>query len=192
MRWQDWLQTVEESYALLKSRCERVAVGGESTGAVLTCTWPRPTPKSRRCSPTRPRSSSRIAPDQVTTGYALAVVGYEFKPKPGPPSEADALWQGYDVRPDPGRAGVAAPAASRAAAAAAHPPAHPHRAGQARPHGGPERAPGNLRPGRLDRSKSCTGSTGRRTAWLSTANGNELFEITRRFLERVIYSFARG
>ena len=36
VRWQDWMQTVEESYALLKSRCERVAVGGESTGAVLT------------------------------------------------------------------------------------------------------------------------------------------------------------
>ncbi len=34
-RWQDWLDSVEQSYQRLSERCDQVFVGGESTGAIL-------------------------------------------------------------------------------------------------------------------------------------------------------------
>jgi len=34
-RWQDWYALVEKAYLALAARCERVVVGGESTGGVL-------------------------------------------------------------------------------------------------------------------------------------------------------------
>ncbi len=34
--WRDWVRTVEEAYREIAGRCQRVVVGGESTGAVLT------------------------------------------------------------------------------------------------------------------------------------------------------------
>jgi carboxylesterase len=35
-RWQDWYTTVEKAYLELEAHCQRVVVGGESTGGVLT------------------------------------------------------------------------------------------------------------------------------------------------------------
>ena len=102
VRWQDWLRTVEESYALLRSRCERVAVGGESTGAVLTLRLAAAHPEIAAVLSYAPALKLALSRGMVVAGHALAVVGYELKPKPGPPSEADALWQGYDTRPTRG------------------------------------------------------------------------------------------
>lgn len=102
VRWQDWLTSVEETYVLLRSRCRRVAVGGESTGAVLTLHLAATHPEVAAVLSYAPALKLALPKTQIAAGYALAVVGYEFKPKPGPPSEADALWQGYDVRPTRG------------------------------------------------------------------------------------------
>jgi carboxylesterase len=35
-RWQDWLHSVEDGYALLKNQCESIILGGFSTGGVLS------------------------------------------------------------------------------------------------------------------------------------------------------------
>ncbi len=35
-RWQDWIAAVTDAYRDLSARCDRVVVGGESTGALLT------------------------------------------------------------------------------------------------------------------------------------------------------------
>lgn len=37
MRWENWAQAVEDSYASLAARCERVAVAGLSMGGTLAC-----------------------------------------------------------------------------------------------------------------------------------------------------------
>ncbi|MBN1668297.1 MAG: alpha/beta fold hydrolase [Anaerolineales bacterium] len=36
VHWRDWVATVEQAYAALAARCDRVFVGGESTGGVLS------------------------------------------------------------------------------------------------------------------------------------------------------------
>jgi len=36
IHWKDWLKTSEESYAQLANHCDRIFVGGESTGAVVS------------------------------------------------------------------------------------------------------------------------------------------------------------
>jgi carboxylesterase len=102
VRWQDWLKTVEETYALLKSRCQRVAVGGESTGAVLTLHLAATHPEIAAVLSYAPALKLALPRTMVAAGHALAVFGYEMKPAPGPASEADALWQGYDTRPTRG------------------------------------------------------------------------------------------
>jgi carboxylesterase len=102
VKWQDWMAAVEEAYALLKSRCRRVAVGGESTGAVLTLYLAARRPEVAAVLSYAPALKLALSRQMVAAGYALSVVGYEMKPKPGPPAESDALWQGYDTRPTRG------------------------------------------------------------------------------------------
>jgi carboxylesterase len=102
VKWQDWMRSVEETYALLKSRCRRVAVGGESTGAVLTLHLAARRPEIAAVLSYAPALRLALSRTMVAAGYALSVFGYELKPKPGPPAESDALWQGYDTRPTRG------------------------------------------------------------------------------------------
>lgn len=102
VKWQDWMRSVEETYALLKSRCRKVAVGGESTGAVLTLHLAAQHPEIAAVLSYAPALKLALSPVMVAAGHALAVFGYELKPKPGPPAESDALWQGYDTRPTRG------------------------------------------------------------------------------------------
>ena len=102
IKWQDWMAAVEETYALLKSRCRRVAVGGESTGAVLTLRLAALRPESAAVLSYAPALRLALSRPMMAAGYALSVFGYEVKPKPGPPAESDALWQGYDTRPTRG------------------------------------------------------------------------------------------
>lgn len=100
--WQDWLRTVEEAYAGLAARCRRVAVGGESTGAVLTLHLAAQHPEIAAVLSYAPALKLALSPAMVAAGHALAVFGYELTPKPGPPAESDALWQGYATRPTRG------------------------------------------------------------------------------------------
>jgi carboxylesterase len=102
VKWQDWARSVEETYALLRSRCGSVAVGGESTGAVLTLHLAAQHPEIAAVLSYAPALKLALSRPVVAAGYALSVFGYEMKPKPGPPAESDALWQGYDTRPTRG------------------------------------------------------------------------------------------
>ncbi len=97
--WRDWVRTVEAAYAELKARCSRVAVGGESTGAVLALHLAATHPDVAAVLAYAPALKLMLTRSTYVMGQLLAPLGLMLKPKPGPPSEADGLWQGYDVRP---------------------------------------------------------------------------------------------
>lgn len=97
--WRDWLDTVETAYADLGARCRQVAVGGESTGALLALHLAATHPEVRAILSYAPALKLAITPLQAASAYLLAPFNVMVTPKPDAPSEADALWKGYDVRP---------------------------------------------------------------------------------------------
>ncbi len=98
-RWQDWLEAVTQAYGELKARCPRVAVGGESMGAVLTLHLAATHPEIVAVLSCAPALKLTLPPPMIALAHTLAPFGVMFKPGAGPASEADALWKGYDVRP---------------------------------------------------------------------------------------------
>lgn len=98
-RWQDWLAAVTQAYNELKARCRRVAVGGESTGSVLTLHLAATHPEIAGVMAYAPALKLTLTPTQLLLTRALAPFDVMPTPKHGPPAESDALWQGYDVRP---------------------------------------------------------------------------------------------
>ncbi len=97
--WRDWLRTVEGAYAELRSRCPRVAVGGESTGAALTLHLAATHPEAAAVLSYAPALKLAISRTQELSAHLLAPFDVMIHPGPGTPAESDALWKGYDVRP---------------------------------------------------------------------------------------------
>lgn len=95
-RWQDWYAAVEQAYLELEARCQRVVVGGESTGGVLAL----------RLAALHPEISAVLS---YATALRLAMRQRDvlklrliapfvpYIPK-GPPTD-DNPWQGYRVNP---------------------------------------------------------------------------------------------
>lgn len=98
-RWQDWLEAVTSAYDDLKTRCRRVAVGGESMGAALTLHLAATHPEAAAVLSYAPALRLTLSRTAIATALVLAPFNVMIKPKPGPASESDALWKGYDVRP---------------------------------------------------------------------------------------------
>ncbi len=100
-RWRDWVRTAEEAYRQLTSRCRRVVVGGESTGAVLALYLASDHPEVAAVLAYAPALRLTGGWPKTLALFALApFVAQIPKPEhPGPPTEADALWQGYPVNP---------------------------------------------------------------------------------------------
>jgi carboxylesterase len=98
-RWQDWVQTVSAAYEELKCRCERVVVGGESTGAVLSLHLALTHPEIEALLVYAPATRLRMRRQDVARIYAIAPFVAAIPKRMGPPSEADELWQGYNVNP---------------------------------------------------------------------------------------------
>ncbi len=167
----------------LKTRCGRVAVGGESTGAALTLHLAATHPEIAAVLSYAPALKLAISSFQERAAYALAPFDVMVHPKPGAPAESDALWQGYDVRPARGiRELLRLQAAVR--------PLLPE-----------IRQPILIVHGRLDRTVDPAapqeiydrvGSTDKELLWLDRSTHcvaldcerGELFEATRRFLAR--------
>jgi len=94
----DWVQAAETAYQQITTHCERVFVGGESTGSLLTLHLASEHPEItgvlsyapflRMRSRTLPRLAPLLAP----------FVG-AFPKRKGTPSPADGRWQGYTVYP---------------------------------------------------------------------------------------------
>lgn len=100
-RWRDWVRTCEAAYRRLASRCHRVVIGGESTGAVLALYLASEHPEAAAVLAYAPALRLTGGWHKTLALYALApFMAHMPKPThPGPPTEADALWQGYAVNP---------------------------------------------------------------------------------------------
>lgn len=99
VNWQDWVNSVDAMYLRLKSQCEKVIVGGESMGGVLSLYL---TEKHQEIAATllyAPALRLTLSKTNLALVYLLAPFLPWIKPKPGEPSAADARWMGYTVRP---------------------------------------------------------------------------------------------
>jgi carboxylesterase len=95
-RWRDWMRTVEESYRQLAARCQRVAVGGESTGALLALYLAGEHPEVAAILAYAPALKLKMSPLQTALIRLLA----PFVPciRKGDMGD-DPYWQGYRVYP---------------------------------------------------------------------------------------------
>ena len=101
-RWLDWVHLIEEAYRDLASRCARVIVGGESTGALLALYLTSLHPEIKAVLAYAPALQLTLTPLQAAMLYVVA----PFVPvmrldatAPTRKSSIDDLWQGYPVKP---------------------------------------------------------------------------------------------
>lgn len=97
--WRDWYAAIEKTYQELQGRCEKVVVGGESMGGVLTLHLASHHPEVAAVLLYAP--AMRVA-DPV--GRILAPVLWPFLPMVNkapmnPNVVADTRWKGYEVNP---------------------------------------------------------------------------------------------
>ncbi len=95
--WQDWARAVEAAYADLKSRCERVWVGGESMGAVLSLYLASEHPELLGVLTYAP--ALLVPPLPILLAHLLSPFIPHIKKAQGRASAADARWKGYAVNP---------------------------------------------------------------------------------------------
>jgi carboxylesterase len=94
--WRDWVATAEQAYAELANRCERVFVGGESTGGLLALYLGAQHPEISGVLTYAPALKLIIRPiDQLKLRLAAPFVPY--LPKGG--EDDDLPWKGYTVNP---------------------------------------------------------------------------------------------
>lgn len=94
--WQDWSRAIETAYREIAARCQRVIVGGESAGAILSLHLASEHPEIAALLCYAPALRLTLSPAQAALLRLLA----PFKsalPK-GQMSNAE-LWQGYPVNP---------------------------------------------------------------------------------------------
>ncbi len=94
--WQDWYATVDESCAQLASRCERLVVGGESTGALLALRLAYLHPEISAILCYAPALRLRVSRLKV---FILTLCMPFIESIPKAPSKDDNLWKGYAVNP---------------------------------------------------------------------------------------------
>jgi len=97
--WRDWAQTAEKAYRQLAARCQRVVVGGESTGGLLALYLAQQHPDAAAVLTYAPALRLTMRRRDVAQLYLLSPFLESVPKKPGPPNAADALWQGYPVNP---------------------------------------------------------------------------------------------
>lgn len=96
VRWQDWAVTVETSFQQLNSQCERVVVGGESTGALLALYLAARHPQIVALLLYAPALQLNVKPTDTLRLYLLS----PFVPwVPKSNMDSNDLWQGYPVNP---------------------------------------------------------------------------------------------
>jgi carboxylesterase len=97
-RWQDWVQAIREAYHHLAAHCERVFVGGESMGALVTLFLASEQPEVAGILAYAP--ALRVS--RLTTFKArLAAPFVRTVPKRTLHYDADGKWQGYKVNSIP-------------------------------------------------------------------------------------------
>lgn len=94
--WQDWYSSVEQAYLQLASHCQRVIVGGESTGALLVLRLAAMQPEVVAILCYAPVLKLKISPVKA---FLLSLCVSFLTSIPKPPSTDDNPWQGYSVNP---------------------------------------------------------------------------------------------
>ena len=94
--WRDWTRSVESAYRDMATRCERVIVGGESTGAVLSLFLASEHPELSGILCYAPALRLTLPPSQAALLRLIA----PFQPyMPKEKMSNDESWQGYPVNP---------------------------------------------------------------------------------------------
>jgi carboxylesterase len=94
--WQDWYAAIEQAYLQLAAQCQRVVVGGESAGALLTLRLAALHPEISAILCYAPALRLRIKRIKM---YLLALCVPFIDSIPKPPSKDDNPWKGYAVQP---------------------------------------------------------------------------------------------
>jgi carboxylesterase len=96
-KWEDWTRAVEDAYKQLAARCERVFIGGESMGALLTLYLGSEHPQAIGILAYAP---ALLVPQQSMLLARLLALFKPYVVKPvRAPSAADPHWKGYTVNP---------------------------------------------------------------------------------------------
>ncbi len=98
VHWRDWVATAEGAYRQLTDMCDRVVVGGESTGAVLALWLAATHPDAAAVLAFAPALKLALSRWDVWRTY-LAAPFVAAVPKPGLGGPGSDLWQGYPVNP---------------------------------------------------------------------------------------------
>lgn len=95
-RWQEWIDTAEQSYAKLKQQCTTIFVGGESTGAVIALYLAALHPEISGILAYAPAIKLRLScPKRL--GIKLFAGWLQDFQKKG--LDEDTTWQGYRIHP---------------------------------------------------------------------------------------------
>jgi carboxylesterase len=94
--WQDWSASVEQTYQQLSARCQKVVIGGESTGALLVLRLAVLHPQVAGVLCYAPALRLLLSPTKI---YLLSLCAPFLTSVPKPPSTDDNPWQGYGVDP---------------------------------------------------------------------------------------------
>jgi carboxylesterase len=96
VHWQDWVTTVETAYQNLSSQCERVVVGGESTGGLLSLYLATQHPEIAALLLYAPALRLTLKPSSILRIYLFSpFVPWVSKDY----MDDNPLWQGYPVNP---------------------------------------------------------------------------------------------
>ena len=96
VHWQDWLKTGEDGYAQLASHCDRIFVGGESTGAVVALLLAALHSEIAGVLAYSPAMKLPLGfIDKIVIKYLSGIVKYS----PKSDLEGNTTWQGYRVNP---------------------------------------------------------------------------------------------
>jgi carboxylesterase len=94
--WQDWYAEVEQAYLQLAAQCQRVVIGGESTGALLVLHLASKYPQAAAVLCYAPALRLKLSRVKVFL-FSLLVPFVTSIPKS--PSTDDNPWKGYAVQP---------------------------------------------------------------------------------------------
>jgi carboxylesterase len=97
--WQDWVNAVEAMYNRLRPNCQKVIVGGESTGGLLSLYLAANHPEIAALLLYAPALRLTLKPTDLALVYLISPFIPWITPKSGEKSATDERWQGYRVRP---------------------------------------------------------------------------------------------
>jgi carboxylesterase len=94
--WKDWYASVEQTYQQLASHCQKVVIGGESTGALLILRLAAEHPEVTAILCYAPALRLLLSPGKI---FLLSLCAPFLTSIPKARSSDDNPWQGYAVDP---------------------------------------------------------------------------------------------